>query len=172
MKLGFRTPSPKKSISNRTTGKIKRTVKHSVNPYYGKKGTGWITDPKKAAYNKVYHKTTFGVSDVIKDGKNSSSSNYLNSNSTDNSNRKKVKVPVETHKTNTLDRIKNIFIGILIYLGLLLVNASLFSGWFLWVLLIVELLLTISWVIFACTQETTTKYKTVYEDELTDDDAN
>lgn len=48
MKLGFRTPSPKKSISSRTTGKIKRTVKRSVNPYYGKNGTGWITDPKKS----------------------------------------------------------------------------------------------------------------------------
>ncbi|WP_341457007.1 hypothetical protein [Clostridium liquoris] len=28
---------------------------------HGKKGMGWVKDPKKAAYNKVYNKTTFGI---------------------------------------------------------------------------------------------------------------
>lgn len=60
MKIGLRTPSLKKSIKARTTGKIKRSLKKSVNPVYGKKGVGLITDPKKAIYNKVYKKTTFG----------------------------------------------------------------------------------------------------------------
>ncbi|QBX14498.1 hypothetical protein MGGS36055_01064 [Streptococcus dysgalactiae subsp. equisimilis] len=60
MKIGLRTPSLKKSIKARTTGKIKRALKKTVNPVYGKKGVGLITDPKKVIYNKVYKKTTFG----------------------------------------------------------------------------------------------------------------
>ena len=31
---------------------------------HGKKGMGWVKDPKTAAYNKVYNKTTFGVNDI------------------------------------------------------------------------------------------------------------
>ncbi|GAB6386150.1 hypothetical protein DAT1711_23080 [Enterococcus cecorum] len=61
MKIGMRKPSLKKSISARTTGKLKRTVKKAVIPGYGKKGVGWIKNPKKAAYNKIYKKTTFGI---------------------------------------------------------------------------------------------------------------
>ncbi|ABF33862.1 TPA: hypothetical protein VDA20_001717 [Streptococcus pyogenes] len=60
MKIGLRTPSLKKSIKARTTGKIKRSLKKSINPMYDKKGVGLITDPEKAIYNKVYKKTTFG----------------------------------------------------------------------------------------------------------------
>lgn len=67
MKYGVRKPSIKKSISARTTGKIKRQVKSSVNPLYGKKGMGVINDPKKAAYNAVYDRTTVGVSDLVND---------------------------------------------------------------------------------------------------------
>ncbi|WP_346913831.1 hypothetical protein [Clostridium sp.] len=66
MKIGMRKPSIKKSIKARTTGKAKRAVKSAVNPLYGKKGMGWINDPKKAAYNKVYNKTTVGVKDIAK----------------------------------------------------------------------------------------------------------
>lgn len=40
MKFGVRKPSIKKSISARTTGKIKRSIKKSVNPLYGKKEWG------------------------------------------------------------------------------------------------------------------------------------
>lgn len=58
MKFGVRKPSLKKSIKARTTGRVKRAVKSSVNPLYGKKGMGLINDPKKAMYNKVYNKTT------------------------------------------------------------------------------------------------------------------
>lgn len=65
MKVGVRKPSIKKSISARTTGKVKRSIKKSVNPLYGKKGMGYINDPKKAVYNKVYNKTTIGVRDVV-----------------------------------------------------------------------------------------------------------
>lgn len=66
MKIGMRKPSIKKSIRARTTGKAKRAVKKAVIPGYGKKGSGWIKDPKKAAYNKVYKKTTFSFWDLFK----------------------------------------------------------------------------------------------------------
>lgn len=59
MKFGPRKPSLKKSIKARTTGRAKRKIKSAINPYYGKKGMGWVRNPKKAAYNKVYRKTTF-----------------------------------------------------------------------------------------------------------------
>ena len=75
MKMGIRKPSIKKSISARTTGKIKRQMKSTVNPLYGKKGMGVVNNPKKAVYNKVYNKTTVDVSDLAKGGstKNSGS---------------------------------------------------------------------------------------------------
>ena len=37
MKVGIRKPSIKKSISARTTGKVKRKLKRVANPFYGKK---------------------------------------------------------------------------------------------------------------------------------------
>ncbi len=63
MKVGMRKPSLKKSFSARTTGRIKREIKKSINPLYNKKGMGWVNDPEKAVYNKVYNKTTFSVID-------------------------------------------------------------------------------------------------------------
>lgn len=66
MKIGMRKPSLKKSIKARTTGKAKRALKKAVIPGYGKKGSGWIKNPKKAAYNKVYKKTTFSIFDLFK----------------------------------------------------------------------------------------------------------
>ena len=66
MKFGMRKPSLMKSVKARTTGKIKRKIKSSVNPLYGKKGIGLITNPKKAIYNKVYKKTTFSFFDMFK----------------------------------------------------------------------------------------------------------
>lgn len=66
MKIGIRTPSLKKSLKARTTGKAKRAVKKAVVPGYGKKGMGWVKDPKKAAYNKVYNKTSKSIFDLFK----------------------------------------------------------------------------------------------------------
>ena len=66
MKFGFRTPSFKRSLKARTTSRLKRSLKRAIVPGYGKKGMGWIKNPKKAAYNAVYHRTTFGLSDLFK----------------------------------------------------------------------------------------------------------
>lgn len=66
MKKGFRTPSLKKSVSARTTGRLTRSMKKATNPLYGKKGMGLINDPERAVKNKIYRETTFGVNDVVK----------------------------------------------------------------------------------------------------------
>ena len=66
MKIGIRTPNIKKRIKAKTTGKIKRAAKKSVNPLYGKKGMGLVKDPKKAVKNKVYKKTTVSIDDLLK----------------------------------------------------------------------------------------------------------
>ena len=58
MKIGYRKPSVSKSISSRTTGRVTRTVKSTYVPNYGRKGNGYITNPRRACYNKVYHKAT------------------------------------------------------------------------------------------------------------------
>ncbi|WP_256244475.1 hypothetical protein [Alkalibacterium sp. 20] len=73
MKFGIRKPSLKKSLKARTAGKWKRQVKKQINPFYGKKGMGYIRDPKKALYNKVYNKTTVGVNPLTGIGTSSSS---------------------------------------------------------------------------------------------------
>ncbi len=57
MKFGFRTPSFKKRIAVRTS--VKRVVRQNMG-LKAPKGLGWLTDPKKAVYNKVYNKTSRG----------------------------------------------------------------------------------------------------------------
>ena len=55
MKFGMRTPSIKKSIKARTTGKAKRAVKKALIPGYGKKGAGWIKNQADLnAFKKMY----------------------------------------------------------------------------------------------------------------------
>jgi hypothetical protein len=66
MKFGMRKPSIKKSLSARTTGRAKRAVKKAFIPGYGRKGMGWLKDPKRAVYNKIYNKTTFSIFDLFK----------------------------------------------------------------------------------------------------------
>ena len=66
MKFGLRTPSIKKMMRARTTGRVKRIMKKSVNPLYGKKGVGVIRNPRKAVYNKIYRKTSFSLGDIFR----------------------------------------------------------------------------------------------------------
>ena len=58
MKFGIRTPSVKKRIAARTSWK--RVVRHSLGAK-APKGYGWLTNPKRAAYNRVYNRTTVGL---------------------------------------------------------------------------------------------------------------
>lgn len=72
MKIGVRTPSLKKSFKARTTGRINRTLKKSINPLYGKKGMGYIKNPERAIYNKVYHMVTVDPLKPLKNGSRNS----------------------------------------------------------------------------------------------------
>lgn len=68
MKIGLRTPSVDKKVRARTTGRLKRAAKSSINPFYGKKGMGYLKDPERALKNKIYHKVTADPIDLIKKG--------------------------------------------------------------------------------------------------------
>ena len=59
MKIGMRKPSIKKSLRARTTGKLKRSVKKAVIPGYGKKGLGWIKNPKRQLIIRYIKKPAF-----------------------------------------------------------------------------------------------------------------
>ena len=62
MKVGFRIPSLKKRIAARTSWK--RYARQSLG-FKAPRGYGWITNPKKALYNRVYYRTTRGCSVVL-----------------------------------------------------------------------------------------------------------
>lgn len=66
MKIGLRKPNIKKSLRARTTGKIKRKIKKATNPFYSKKGIGFIKNPKRSVRNKIYKKTTFSIFDLFR----------------------------------------------------------------------------------------------------------
>ena len=57
MKFGFRVPSITKRIAARTSPA--RFVRHNLG-IKAPRGMGWVTNPKKFAYNKVYNKTSSG----------------------------------------------------------------------------------------------------------------
>ncbi|MDR7076883.1 hypothetical protein J2Y03_001906 [Neobacillus niacini] len=63
MKFGIRKPSLKKRISARTS--IKRQIVHRAGLKMPR-GYGWLRNPKKYAYNKVYNRTTFDIFKLIK----------------------------------------------------------------------------------------------------------
>ena len=57
MKFGIRTPSLSKRIAARTS--VKRYVRQSLG-LKAPRGWGWLTNPKKAAYNRIYNRTSVG----------------------------------------------------------------------------------------------------------------
>ena len=57
MKFGFRIPSIKKRIAARTS--VKRVIRHNLG-LKAPRGMGWVTNPKKALYDRVYNKTSRG----------------------------------------------------------------------------------------------------------------
>jgi len=63
MKFGIRKPSLKKKVSARTS--IKSQIIHRTGIKMPR-GYGWIRNPKKYAYNKVYNKTSFDIFKLLK----------------------------------------------------------------------------------------------------------
>jgi hypothetical protein len=62
VKVGIRKPSIKKRIAARTS--VKRYVRHSLG-LKAPRGYGWITNPRRAAYNRIYRRTTKGCWSTI-----------------------------------------------------------------------------------------------------------
>lgn len=63
MKWGLRKPSLRGRIAARTSWK--RYVRQSLG-LKAPRGFGWITNPRKAAYNRLYRRTSFGLGDLFK----------------------------------------------------------------------------------------------------------
>jgi len=63
MKFGMRKPSLRKMISARSSPK--RFIRHNLG-LKAPRGLGWLTNPKKAAYNRIYTRTSFSIFNVFK----------------------------------------------------------------------------------------------------------
>jgi DNA-directed RNA polymerase subunit RPC12/RpoP len=65
MKFGVRKPSIRGRISSRTS--LKRIARHSLG-WKAPRGAGWITNPKKALYNRVYNRASISVDRLLSSG--------------------------------------------------------------------------------------------------------
>ena len=63
MKIGLRKPSIKKMISARLS--VARYLRHSMG-LKAPRGWGWLTNPKKALYNRIYRRVTFSIFNLFK----------------------------------------------------------------------------------------------------------
>lgn len=63
MKFGMRKPSLKKRVRARTS--LKRQVVHRAGLKMPR-GFGWIRNPKRYVYNKIYRRTTFDIFKLFK----------------------------------------------------------------------------------------------------------
>jgi hypothetical protein len=62
VKFGIRKPSLNKRIAARTS--VSRFVRHSLG-FKAPRGFGWLTNPKRAAYNRIYNRTTVKADGLI-----------------------------------------------------------------------------------------------------------
>lgn len=63
MKWGLRKPSLRRMISARTSPA--RFVRHSLG-FKAPRGFGWLTNPRRALYNRIYSRTTFSFADLLR----------------------------------------------------------------------------------------------------------
>ena len=63
MKFGLRKPSLNKMIGARTS--VKRFVRHNLG-LKAPRGWGWLTNPQKALYNRIYNRTSFSLITLLK----------------------------------------------------------------------------------------------------------
>lgn len=63
MRFGPRKPSIRKSIAARTS--LTRAIQNSLG-LKAPRGYGWLTNPRKAAYNRVDNRTTFSIWSLLK----------------------------------------------------------------------------------------------------------
>ncbi len=62
MKFGVRKPSLRKMIAARTSPA--RFIRHNLG-LKAPRGWGWLTNPRRAAYNRVYSRTTFSLWGIL-----------------------------------------------------------------------------------------------------------
>ena len=62
MRIGMRKPSVKRMIKARTTGAVKK----AVIPGYGRRGMGFVKNPKRSVKGAIYRRTTFSVWDLFR----------------------------------------------------------------------------------------------------------
>jgi hypothetical protein len=62
MKFGIRKPSLRKMIAARTSPA--RFVRQSLG-LKAPRGYGWLTNPRRAAYNRIYNRTTVSVWGIL-----------------------------------------------------------------------------------------------------------
>lgn len=62
MKWGIRKPSLRKRTAARTS--FPRFVRHSLG-FKAPRGFGWLSNPKRAAYNRAYNRTTVKADNLI-----------------------------------------------------------------------------------------------------------
>jgi hypothetical protein len=62
VRFGFRRPSIRKRLAARTS--VRRAVRHRLG-LKAPRGWGWLTNPRKAAYNRIYSRTTRGCLIVV-----------------------------------------------------------------------------------------------------------
>ena len=63
MKFGVRKPSIRNSLAARTS--VKRYVRNSLG-LKAPRGYGWLTNRRKAAYNRVYNRTSMSAWSILK----------------------------------------------------------------------------------------------------------
>ena len=63
MKFGIRKPSIRKSIAARTSPA--RYLRHNLG-LKAPRGWGWLTNPRRAAYNRVYNRTSISAWDLLR----------------------------------------------------------------------------------------------------------
>jgi hypothetical protein len=61
MKFGIRTPSLKRSFAARTS--VKRIIQSMG--LRAPRGWGWLTNPRRALYNRVYNRTTISLWSIL-----------------------------------------------------------------------------------------------------------
>jgi hypothetical protein len=63
VKLGIRKPSIRKSFAARSS--VKRMIRSELG-LRAPRGWGWLTNPKKAAYNRVYNRTSVSFWSILR----------------------------------------------------------------------------------------------------------
>ncbi len=63
MQFGIRKPSLRKMIAARTSPA--RFIRHNLG-LKAPRGWGWLTNPRRAAYNRAYSRATFSLWDLLK----------------------------------------------------------------------------------------------------------